>query len=127
MKLAIKSSKTYTRGPTLNPFENTVQKEGSIFNLQCKRFLFSGKSQECNHFRNNFIYICNQDSVIYLDGWRIGQRDLNRSPPCLFRTISDKFHLDRTLRFVCECGVKTMVSLISRRDIVGKKNIYLSL
>lgn len=57
MKLAIKSSKTYTRGPTLNPFENTVKNKGSIFNLQCKRFSFSGKTQECNYFRNNFIYI----------------------------------------------------------------------
>ena len=33
--------------------------------------------------------------MIYRDGWRIGQQDWHRSSPCLFSTVTTKFHLDR--------------------------------
>ena len=45
--------------------------------------------------------------VISLDGWRIGQRDL--PSPCLFRTVSTKFHLDRRRQFLYEFSVKKLV------------------
>ena len=44
-------------------------------------------------FRNYLIYIWNRVLVISPDGWRIGQRDLHRSPPCLFSIVSTIFFI----------------------------------
>ena len=65
--------------------------------------------EEMPFFRNYWIYIWNQVLVISLDGWRIGQRDLHRSSPCLFSTVSTKFHRDRKRQFSHEFSVKKLV------------------
>ena len=60
-------------------------------------------------FQNYLIYIWNRVLVISLDGWRIGQRDLPRSSPCLFSTASTNLHLDRKRQFLYEFSVKKLV------------------
>ena len=65
--------------------------------------------------------------VISRDRWRIGQRDLHRSSPRLFSTVSTKFHLDRKRQFVYEFSVKKLFlgfSRISRRYRVRKKKRF---
>ena len=49
--------------------------------------------------------------VISRDRWRIGQRDLHRSSPRLFSTVSTKFHLDRKRQLSYEFSVKKLVFL----------------
>ena len=92
--------------------------------IQCKILKIERGIAEMPFCRNYFIYGWNRILLISLDGWRIGQRDLHRSSPCLFSTVSTKFYLDRKRQFLHEFSVKKVgvfvFSRISRRDRVGK-------
>ena len=79
-------------------FARTFQIRGEKFSPKRAKL---GRASHINRiFRSYLIGI---KEILFLvvsrDGWRIGQNNLYRRPPCVFSIVSTKFHVDRKIRF----------------------------